>query len=72
MSKKSVHGPKKSLHMVCIHPKKVRIKCACIFCPSLCLMFLSTEQVKANMYDMDIAQKQCLPKTSLKKTKWYA
>ncbi len=23
MSEKSVHGPKKSLHMVCIHPKKV-------------------------------------------------
>ena len=68
MSEKSVHGPKKSLHMVYIHPKKVRIECACIFCPSLCLMFLSTEQVKVNVYDIDIAPKQCLPKTSLEET----
>ncbi len=67
MSDKSVHGPKKSLHMVCIHPKTVCIKCACIFCPSLFLMFLSTEQVWVNVYDMDIAPKHCLPKTSLKK-----
>ena len=69
MSKKSVHGPKKKSAHGVHTPKKSAYKVCMHFCPSLCLMFLSTEQVKANIYDMDIAQKQCLPKTSLKKTK---
>ncbi len=30
-------------------------------------MFVSTEIVKVNVYDINIALKQCLPKTSLKK-----
>ena len=45
MSEKSVHGPKKVCTWCAYTQTKVWIKCAWIFCPSLCLIFLSTEQV---------------------------